>query len=66
MFVCLLWLTLRVQLRELKQEGLTNEEIASRMDRSVRSVKNRWRTIADESEKQKRVRFSKAEDKLVG
>ena len=63
--MCLLWLTLRVQLRELKQEGLTYEEIASRMDRSVHSVHGRWRTIADESEKQKRVQFSKAEDRLV-
>ena len=63
--MCLLWLTLRVQLRELKQEGLTNEEIASRMDRSVASVQGRWSTIADESEKQKRVQFTKAEDRLV-
>ena len=55
-----------VKLRELKRQGLTNQDIASRMGRSVRSVTGRWSKIADEGEKRKQVRFSKAEDELVG
>ena len=55
-----------MQLRELKRQGLSNHDIASRMDRSVGSVQSRWSQIADEGEKQKQVRFSTAEDKLVG
>ena len=54
-----------MQLRELKRQGLTEQDIASRMGRSVASVQSRWRKIADEGEKRKLVRFSKAEDKLV-
>ena len=54
-----------VQLRELKRQGLTNQDIASRMGRSAASVQHRWRKIADEGEKRKRVRFGKAEDQLV-
>ena len=59
------WLISSVQLRELKRQGLTNQDIASRMGRSVASVQHRWSKIADEGEKRKRVRFSKTEDKLV-
>ena len=55
----------RVQLRELKRQGLSNQDIASRMARSVDSVRQRWRRIAGEGEKRKWVRFSNAEDTLV-
>ena len=54
-----------MQLRGLKRQGVTNQDIASRMGRSMDAVKHRWHIIAGEGEKRKRVRFSKAEDKLV-
>ena len=55
-----------LQLRELKRQGLTQQDIASRMGRSVKSVQSKWSRIADEGEKRKHVRFSEAEGKLVG
>ena len=54
-----------MQLCGLKRQGVTNQDIASRMGRSVKSVQGRWSQIADEGEKRKQVPFSKAEDKLV-
>ena len=49
-----------LQLRYLKRQGLSQQDIASRMGRSVGSVRYRWSKIADEGEKRKCVRFSAA------
>ena len=53
------------QLRELKRQGVSDEDIAGRLGRSIRSVQNKWRKIGTNSEKQQRVPFTTKEDKLV-
>ena len=53
------------QLRELKRQGVSGEDIASRLGRSIRSMQSKWRTIGSDSEKQQKVPFTKKEDKLV-